>query len=236
MNAGNSFQNDLYYCALFNQVTLGSEWLKDKSFAPGRMAVDYCYLYTMYRSLDIMRPHHILDIGLGQTTRMFSQYCEWMTRENDVNVHMTSIEHDSEWIEFVQRQYHLNVEIKQFNLLQGVQYEPVSGIVVKSANVYEGFAEWLGNSGKYDFISIDAPFKNEGYSRPQILELLKNDCLSDDFVIMMDDMNRDGEKNTMELFLRELSKKGIRYYQKIYNGAKQHCLITTQKYKFLTSL
>ena len=77
LNEGNRYQKDLYYGQLFNQVTLNSEWLCDKSFAPGRMAVDYCYLYTMYHALNVVEPTNILDVGLGQTSRMFSQYAKW---------------------------------------------------------------------------------------------------------------------------------------------------------------
>ena len=67
-------QKEIYYSVLFNQVTQNSPWLNDKSFAPGRWAVDYCFLYTMYRALEVVRPKSILDIGLGQTTKMLSQY------------------------------------------------------------------------------------------------------------------------------------------------------------------
>ncbi len=237
ISIGNNIQNDLYYSAIFNQVTMGSEWLKDKSFAPGHMAVDYCYLYTMYRALDFFRPTNILDIGLGQTTRMFAQYEKWMNgRENTGNVQLVSVEHDLNWTDFVVRQYNFTHEIHLFKLLISVPYQLAKDIVEKRANIYDGLGTWLIQKAPFDFVSVDGPFMNHGYSRPQIIELAKDGMLKDNFVIMVDDMEREGEEKTVELLLAKLKANREKVYVKIYNGAKKHCLITTEKYKFLTSL
>lgn len=52
---------------------------------------------------------------------------------------------------------------------------------------------------KFDVISIDAPIGTDlEYSRRDVLELLP-DILEKDFVILMDDANRQGERNTIAL-------------------------------------
>lgn len=237
LNEGNRYQKDLYYGQLFNQVTLNSEWLCDKSFAPGRMAVDYCYLYTMYHALNVVRPTNILDVGLGQTSRMFSQYAKWKNSNGGAKVNHIIVEHDPDWIDFFMKQYECDYDIHQLPLLINVPFQISDKIIVKEANIYDGFDKWLLTKGKFDFVSIDGPFGNKKYSRPQMMELLYQDRLKDDFVIMVDDVNRKGEQNTIRLFLDELNKrKNGNYSVNIYNGSKKHCIITTEKYKFLTTL
>lgn len=61
-------------CAeIFNNTVSGSEWLKDKSFSPGRWALGYQYLYAVYRILSTVKPKKILELALGQSTKLLSQ-------------------------------------------------------------------------------------------------------------------------------------------------------------------
>lgn len=53
----------------------GIEWVQDiTSISPGRWAVGYNYLYVMTRVLVELRPHKVLDIGLGVLTSFFSTF------------------------------------------------------------------------------------------------------------------------------------------------------------------
>ena len=60
------------WAAIFNNTIHDSTWLKDRSFSPGRWAVGYQFLYVMYRILNEIKPERILELGLGQSTRMLS--------------------------------------------------------------------------------------------------------------------------------------------------------------------
>ena len=147
------------------------------------------------------------------------------------------VEHDPDWINFFMKQYGSDYDIHQISLLINVPFQISDKIIVKEANIYDGFDKWLLTKEKFDFVSIDGPFGNKKYSRPQMMELLYQDRLKDDFVIMVDDVQRKGEQNTIRLFIDELNKrKNGNYYINIYNGSKKHCIITTGKYKFLTTL
>jgi hypothetical protein len=42
-------QNEILKSQIFNNTITDSEWLKYKSFSPGGWAVDYGFLYTLYR-------------------------------------------------------------------------------------------------------------------------------------------------------------------------------------------
>lgn len=105
------------------------------------------------------------------------------------------------------KQYGSDYDIHQMPLLINVPFQISDKIVVKEANVYDGFDKWLSTKDKFDFVSIDGPFGNKKYSRPQMLELLYQDRLKEDFVIMVDDVQRKGEQNTIRLFLDELYKR-----------------------------
>ena len=84
---------------VFHDVIKDSVWLMNKAFAPGRWAAGYQMLYVMYRILDSVKPKKILELGLGQTTRMISQYSGYYHAEHQV------VEHDPKWIEFFATTY-----------------------------------------------------------------------------------------------------------------------------------
>ena len=130
-----------------------------------------------------------------------------------------------------------DIDIRLLEFKENVHYQLTDEIALNDANIYEGFASVVHSSDPFDFVTVDGPPRyNKKYNRPQVLELVKYNKLAEDFVIMMDDLDRKGEENTANLLIQELSKMGICCYKKIYEGSKKHALITTEKYKFLTSL
>lgn len=116
-------------------------------------------------------------------------------------------------------------------------YPLTNEVVWYNANIYEGFKEMLEKNEKFDFLTVDGPpLYNEIFNRAQVVDLVTMGKLEKDFVIMMDDLDRKGEQNTVNLLLQELKKHGYECYYRIYEGSKKHCLITTNQYLFLTSL
>ena len=81
--------NTIIWAEIFNNVISNSSWLTNKSFSAGRWAVGYQYLYVVYRILNEVRPKNILELGLGQSTRLFGQYAA-----SDVEVQHIVVEHD----------------------------------------------------------------------------------------------------------------------------------------------
>ena len=93
---------------------------------------------------------------------------------------------------------------------------------------------------KFDLIIIDAPqgfIFNPGYhlfdySRSNIWNLLDN--LADDFIIILDDFNRQGEKNTMSHLEELLKERKIDYYHFQSSGIKDQYAICSENYRFVT--
>lgn len=211
---------------VFHDVIKDSVWLQNKAFAPGRWAAGYQMLYVMYRVLDSVKPKKILELGLGQTTRMISQYSGFYHADHQV------VEHDPKWIEFFTITYEVPDNVKFVNLDTIVdKYLEDEDVIM-----YQGFEERFRGQ-RFDFICIDAPLGGKAvkYARIDILKILP-ECLESDFVLLFDDTEKIGETNTINLLQKTLKENGIKYVMKRYDGRKSSTIITTKKYSFLTSL
>lgn len=221
------YASESVWAAVFNNKITDSNWLENKSFAPGRWAVGYGFLYVMYRVLDETHPKHILELGLGQTTRMITQY----VAANFDTKHYV-VEEDANWIDFFCNDFKLtgNTELVRLN------YEMISYKDAGEVRIYKGFKEKFAGK-KFDFISIDAPWSGDmkQYARIDILDLLP-DCLDENFIIMIDDCQRSGEKNTVAEIEKKLRESGIPYKTGKYCEKKDFVLIAAKHMQFLTSM
>lgn len=218
---------EILWGEIFNNTVSNSNWLTDKSFSPGRWAVGYQYLYSVYRILNIAKPKTILELGLGQSTKLLSQYAK-----SDLEVEHIVVEHDQDWIDFYKRENELSENTKIIKLERITkEYKGDDSILA-----FKNFKESLQGL-KFEFISIDAPLGGYGkvFSRIDLLEILPN-CLNNDFVIVIDDYNRKGEKNTVNEIEQILKQNNIAYVKGIYYGEKQCIVICSDKFKFFCSM
>lgn len=218
-----SYQREILNAHRFSDTIKDSEWLKNKSFSAGGAALDYGALYTMYRILDSVHPKNILEFGLGQSSKMIYQYANHYD-----NAKAITYEHDEEWISFfkgiVKDQYPINVYKTE---LQEIEYKGC-----KTLSYRDNCNELIGN--KFDFISVDGPFGSNNYSRPQILNLIP-DCLEKTFCIMIDDVQRNGEQETITEIEKILDDGKIDYLKRVYCSMKRHVVICSKDLRFLTT-
>lgn len=218
---------EILWAEVYKSATENSSWLKNKAFAPGRWAAGYPFLYILYRILNDIKPCRILELGLGESTKEISQYVAVHTQ-----VEHFIVEHDSSWIAYFKREFSLPENTKLVELpLDFRPYKDVTS-VLGYKNFYQKFS-----NGKYDLIAIDGPFgeKDNKYSRIDVLQLIP-DCLSDSFVIVMDDYNRITEKNTVKEICLILDTNNIEYVIGEYRGEKSTCVICSKDISFLTTL
>ena len=219
--------SEAVWAQIFNNTISESLWLKDKTFSPGRWAVGYPYLYVMYRVLNETRPKRILELGLGQSTRMIAQYAAAFQ-----DVEHIVVEHDPEWVEFFCNDFPLPKNTKVVMLeREMVPYKDADAV-----RVFKGFKETFQGQ-KFDFISVDAPLGSDmpQYSRIDVLNLVP-DGLTPNFVIMVDDCDRSGEINTVQEIRKKLSNSGIAQRMGRYSGAKTCSLVCPDHFGFLCSL
>ena len=215
--------DEILWAQIFTSTIVDSTWLKNKSFSPGRWAVGYPVLYLLYRIYNDIKPRHILEFGLGESTKMLYQY--GLSHQCDYTV----FEHDQQWIDF----FCQNNPIPSTHIFKTT----LSMEVYKHAEtrIYENMEQCIKGK-KYDFINIDGPFGSPIYSRKQILNIVKKDHLKEDFIILMDDYDRLGEKNTIDDLREILNAKNIEFSEAIYSGEKDFIIICSPNYKFLCSL
>ena len=222
-------QREAIWADVFSQITsTPAKWLKDTSFAPGRWAVGFPFLYAMYRILDEFKPKHILELGLGQSTKMIGQYADFYP-----DVAHDVVEHDESWVNFWKASSPSfgNTTVHLLDLV--CLPHPRASHNVRR---YKGFADSFKN-GKYDFISVDAPF---GYdmkdlSRIDVLDLIPN-SLEKSFAIIVDDCNRSGEQGTVSLIENTLSEANIEFEKGLYRGEKHTVVIASKDSAFLCSM
>ena len=219
--------SEAVWAEIFNNTIAGSTWLKDVSFSPGRWAVGYPYLYVMYRVLNETRPKRILELGLGQSTRMIAQYTAAFQ-----DVEHIVVEHDPEWVGFFCNGFLLPKNMKVVML----EREMVPYKDAEAVRVFKGFKETFQGQ-KFDFISVDAPLGGDmkQYARIDVLNLIP-DGLSDNFVIMVDDCNRIGEAHTVNEIREKLAANQIENRLGWYNGDKSSALFCPTHMGFLCSM
>lgn len=219
---------EMLWAMIFNNTISDSSWLHNPSFSPGRAALGYPALYALYRILDEARPQTILEIGLGQSTHLISQYAA-----ANLDVTHIVIEHDQSWIDFYSNNktyiHPSNTSIMRLDLV----IEAHNNAMVRK---YKGFKEAF-HGKKFDLICIDGPFGYDmkNYSRVDVLESMPN-CLNDNFIIALDDCERSGEQTTLEEMEAVLTSCSIPYAKGIYRGVKDFTIICSNEQKFLCTM
>lgn len=211
-------EQELLYANYFHDCINNSTWLQDKSFCPTKGAANYSFLFLLYNALEYSNPINILEFGLGQTSKITTQYINNKNQQGK----LTIVESDLEWIEFFKKNLSIteNITIKQTNT------ERTNNNSLKYQNSYI-------TDNKYDFIIIDGPVGiNQTTPRSNILELIPNN-LSKNFVIILDDYERKGEQNTANLLFQKLRKNKINFTYSEQFGMKKQLLITSLNYKHL---
>lgn len=80
---------------VFHDATRNSEWLTDKAFCPSGGAICYQTMYVAYRILNDVKPKRILELGLGQSTKLIGQYAA-----AHQGVSHKVVENNADWISF----------------------------------------------------------------------------------------------------------------------------------------
>ena len=134
-------------------------------------------------------------MGLGQTSKLTTQYANHFD-----DVKLTILEGDPVWIDVFSENLNVtdNISISHMELEEFEYYN------TKSIR-FKDVLDVVGDE-KFDLIVIDGPqgfFEDDNgrhlldYSRTNIWQLIP-DNISEEFIIMIDDFNRKGEKRTFK--------------------------------------
>lgn len=93
--------SELQWANVFHDTIQGYEWYNVSSLSLGRWAVGYNYAYAVSRILQEIHPRSILELGLGQSTKIISSYVEYYRGKNPEGMGIYDIvEHNKEWVDF----------------------------------------------------------------------------------------------------------------------------------------
>lgn len=218
---------ELNFADLLHDTILNSSWLKDKSFSLHGWAANYSFIYMLYRILDNAKPLHILEMGMGQTSRLTSQYIANCNPQATLDI----IENDANWIDTYKPQLAQGENIKIHHC--DLEFFTYAGTECRK---YKNLNEVIGNK-KYDLIVIDGPWGAEqNLPRSNILDIIEENRLSEDFIIIFDDVERKGERNTVANTLKLLETKHIEYFTFRRDGIKNQQIITSISKSFIQYL
>lgn len=215
---------ELEWAHIFHDSIRGKEYLEKLPLNIGRWAGNYSFFYILNRILADYKPKRILDLGLGESSKFISTYIS----NSLLNTKHIIVEQDSEWIASFQNRFTLpsNSMIVHCPLIQ----KKING---HNSNSYDGFENKIKD--KFDLYIVDGPFGSDRFSRHDIINLVENFSSKDEFIIIMDDTNRQGERDTLEEIKNLLSKKGIKFFVGVYSGNKQNTIIATSVYRNSTT-
>ena len=215
---------ELRYANLLHDSWADSKWLKNKQFSPNKAAANYSLLYVLFRALDEVHPASVLEMGLGQTTHMTTQYAKYFQAKLDV------IEDDQQWIDIYKDKLPVapNTRVHQRPIVT-FDYRG------RQSEKYDDLSEIVGKT-RYNLIVIDGPIGyRSSLSRSNILDLIPQN-LADDFVIIFDDVERPAEKETVRLLEEKLRANNIRYAKSVYPALKTQLVLAGGNYQFVTFL
>ncbi|MFA6263012.1 MAG: hypothetical protein WCW33_00120 [Candidatus Babeliales bacterium] len=216
---------ELKMAAVFANSIINVEWLKNKNFSPSGSAASFSFLYILFRALNDCNPRSILEIGIGQTTKMTSQYIAYKNNE----AHLILVEHNPVWFNIFKEQIapSNNIEILMLPLKKTLYKD-------SETNVYDNLATSVGAT-KFDLLIVDGGEGRGKYTRTSVLDLIPHN-LEKSFIIIFDDYNYGGVRRTIQDVRTKLDEANIKYGFSIYKGEKQQYVIFSQDLDFLERL
>lgn len=182
----------------------------DDSFYPVGSAANYSLLYFITRCFLEFPIRHAIELGAGQSSILISQLNDRLHREATI----TTVEHDLQWANSVRAK--VNHKVIAADLVP----KTIDGHKISH---YGG--EYFDASVLYDFVLVDGPpaYKKETmFNRLGAMEIIENN-LADSFVIVLDDMQREGEQELSRLIHRKLKERGCNFGEVSIRGSRpQH--------------
>lgn len=218
-------QREVLWANVFHDVVRASEWMDNNVvLTPGRNTMGYPGLYALYRVLDEIRPDSVLELRLGQATKMVAAYIEYMRSRGVACTHCV-IEHDENWINHYRERHPMQeTELIRLNITEE-RFDTAGANV--GVYLYDGFQKALCDK-KFDFIVLDRHLETDVYAELNLLSLLPM-CLKERFAILMDDCDSMGEY--VRLIEDTLKEYGIDYSKVEYEGEKASLVLAAKEFE-----
>ena len=193
---------------------------KSKWNIPGAVVGGWSVGAPLYMILILLIDRHdelkIIEFGSGQSSLFFKQVSELHTSK--IKRHVV-VEHDRQ---FAQRSIDFGIDVK---IAPVTQWE--------GGSRYDLPLEMLGEATEvFNVFVIDGPFGSRRLSRNNIFEFIESNQLPRDFVIIVDDTERAGERETEMMIMRLLRESGHNPIRRRYQGEKMCTVIACKGGEF----
>ncbi|HQN16565.1 MAG TPA: hypothetical protein PLC90_09425 [Bacteroidales bacterium] len=216
---------ELEWADIYHDTIRGKKWLRELSISPGRWAANYSFIYIITRILSDCQPKKIIELGLGESSKIVSKFVE---NELPDTTHLI-VEQSLEWIEVFKSKFKLSSNSTILHL--ELETNIIKGFPV---NTYKDIGNKIDEA--FDLYIIDGPFGSSRYSRYDIISLTDKLNNNNEFIIVIDDYNRQGEQDTAQDLTDHLTKKGIEIFSGRFAGDKAQKVIVTKKYQFVLTI
>jgi hypothetical protein len=218
------YSKESNWANVFHDSIRGQDCLTNLPLNIGRWAGSYSFFYVLSRILKDYKPESVLELGLGESTKFISTFLDNYLP----NTKHIVVEHDTAWIELFNEKFKLSNKSKI--VCCDLEVLKINNF---STTYYKNLNEKIDS--KFDLYIVDGPFGSDKFSRYNIISLIDDFNQDSEFIILVDDYDRQGEKDTVNDIISFLKSKKIVFYTEIYKGLKSQIIIASEKYKFSTS-
>jgi len=183
-------------------------------YHPVKGAANYSLLYVVIRIVRELGPKSILELGAGETTRLLSALIDKGLTHN-----VDTIEGSEYWANRISNAA-TNVNVIHAPLSER-RFEGLS---------FVGYDLKEIEQKRYDLIIIDGPNGTAGVSRASGLEVAAK-CLSPEFIIVIDDAERLGERRMMRCLLRLLKVRGLNVKRQTTRSINWQIVVATSSFE-----
>ena len=218
---------ELEWAHIFHDSIRAKPWLQSLSLNIGRWAGNYSYFYVLCRLLNDYQPAKIIEFGVGESSKVVSAFLENQLLESRHVI----LEEDEEWAAAFSKRFELN-QRSEVKLLPIAEKQTPDGV---EYNGYQGIEKLVQNT-KYDLYLVDGPKGSQQCSRYDIVVAMERIEAGDEFIVVIDDCEREGEQQTAERLQQMLRDKGLTIFTGQYMGNSSQIVIATPKYRFAATL
>jgi hypothetical protein len=204
------------YHSLFTR-DLRSLGIED-DFYPVGSAANASFLYLILRCLRELDFANVLELGCGQSTLLIDK----MKTRMDLPCEVCTVEHDSFWAKAMGEKVH-----------HGILSVDLAPLEVAGRKMdYYRLDPILRGGRKFDFVLVDGPpaYREETkYARMGCAAIIDR-CLAPEFVVILDDTEREGEAAAVAACRDVLKRRGIELRESQVIAAKRQHLFCTPKF------
>ena len=237
------YTREIYYSNLYHDSIRGRRYLENLPLNVGNWAGNYCMMYLLNRLLHENDFKTIVELGLGESTKMILAYLSTVSDKQFINV-----EHDMSWQELFLHNYHgLIHNAKQTNQcsfnISPIVHKTITSTLLNpetiESNSYFGDDEVISPVVlRANLYIVDGPLGSKTFGRPDFIRIAEEMDVDHQFVAIFDDCNRDPELQSFEVVERTLIERRIEYVtRKDFVGLKTvFVLATKEKYGHIATM